>query len=210
VSMSVALKSAPKSKPYFTYADYEQWPEYPRFELFNGEAIEMSSPSREHQKISMALSGLFWAFLRGKKCEVYAAPFDVRINYNTTDNTVLQPDLLVVCDLEKIENGKSCLGAPDLAIEILSESTYRRDKLKKFNIYLEAGVREYWIVDPLERIVYVHTLEDKKYFVKLYGDTDIIPVHVLEGCEINMADIFEPLEEEPSDLTAEQDNKDTL
>ncbi|MCL2386358.1 MAG: Uma2 family endonuclease [Defluviitaleaceae bacterium] len=175
----------------YTYADYATWPDYPRYELINGEAIQMSAPSRVHQKISMALSIQIGTFLRGKKCEVLAAPFDVRINYNTTDNTVVQPDLVVICDMAKIENGKHCLGTPDMVIEILSESTRGYDKVRKFNVYLEAGVSEYWIVDPIERIVNVHILRDGNYFIKPYGDTDTIPVHVLEGCMVNLAEVFE-------------------
>lgn len=199
--MSGATARKIEATPHYTYADYEKWPEYPRFELIKGEAVEMSSPTEVHQAISIALGSLLWNFLRGRKCRVYTAPFDVRINYKTTDNTVLQPDLLVVCDTAKIENGKHCLGAPDMAIEILSESSRNHDQLKKFNIYLEAGVREYWIISPEERTVGVHVLENEKYFTKYYGDTDVISVHILEGCKINLAEVFEPLpEEEAADV----------
>lgn len=187
--MSTALKI--DTTPYFTYADYATWPDYPRFELIKGEAFEMSAPSREHQEISVALTVQFGTFLRGKKCRLFHAPFDVRINYNTTDNTVVQPDLLVVCDLSKIENGKHCLGAPDFVIEILSESTRSYDKVKKLNVYLDAGVREYWIVNPEDRNVEVFILENGKYFISCYEDKDTIPVHVLEGCKINLAEVFE-------------------
>jgi len=92
--------------------------------------------------------------------------------------------------MTKIENGKHCLGTPDMIIEILSESTRGYDKVKKFNIYLEAGVREYWIVDPIERIVNVHIFKDGNYILKPYGDTDTISIHVLEGCMVNLAEVF--------------------
>jgi len=179
----------------YTYADYATWPDEPRFELINGEAFEMSAPSRAHQKISMTLSVQLGSYLRGKKCEVYAAPFDVRINYNKADNTVVQPDLLIICDLEKIENGKHCLGAPDMVIEIVSESTRRMDRVKKLNIYMEAGVREYWMVYPEDKTVDVLILENGKYFLTGYESDGIIPAQVLEGCKINLSDIFEPEEE---------------
>ena len=191
---AVALKI--ERTTYYTYADYEKWPEYPRFELIKGEAFEMSAPSFAHQAVSMALSIQLGTFLRGKKSKVLAAPFDVRINYDTGDNTVVQPDLLVVCDPTKIENGKHCLGAPDMIIEILSDSTRSRDKIKKLNVYQEAGVREYWIVNPDDRNVEVFILENGKYFITGYEDKAVIPVHVLEECKINLADVFEDIPEE--------------
>ena len=155
----------------------------------------MSAPTWEHQEISMALGGLFWHFLRGKKCRVVASPVDVRINFDTLDNTVVQPDLVIVCDTDKIKNGKNCLGAPDMAIEILSESTRSMDKLRKFNIYLHAGVREYWIVSPFERMVEVCILKEGEYRIFVYDDESVIPVHVLEGCSIDLKEVFPPLEE---------------
>jgi len=164
----------------------------------------MSAPSWEHQEISAALTSLFWTFLRGKKCRVVAAPFDIRINYDTSDNTVVQPDLVVICDSKKIENGKHCLGAPDLAIEILSGSTHSYDKLKKYNVYLEAGVREYWIIDPYERFVETYVLKDGQYLSAVYGDTGVIPVSVLEDCSIDLSAVFEPVEEEPEDAQQEE------
>jgi len=162
----------------------------------------MSAPSREHQKVAAALTALFWNFLRGKQCEVYPAPFDVRINYNLLDNTVIQPDLLIVCDLTKVANGKHCLGAPDMVIEILSESTRSMDKLRKFNIYLEHGVREYWIVHPSDRYVETYVLKDGEYVTKMYGDTQAVPVHVLEGCAIPLSEIFTPI---PEEITTEEE-----
>jgi len=194
MSVASAAQQAPQ-KTRYTYTDYEKWPEYPRFELFNGEAVEMSAPTGLHQEISMELSIQFGTFLRKKKCKVYAAPYDVRINYNTLDNTVVQPDLVIVCDTSKIENGKHCLGAPDMVIEILSESTQGVDRLRKFNIYLNAGVREYWIVSPIERLVQVCILKEGEYTISAYDDESIIPVHVLEGCKIDMREVFPALEE---------------
>lgn len=188
--MGTALAKKINTPSHFTYADYAEWPEYPRYELFNGEATEMSAPSIDHQEISMALSIELGTFLKGKKCKLLASPVDVRINYKTRDNTVLQPDLIIVCDESKIENRKCCLGAPDMAIEILSESTRHIDMLKKFNIYLEAGVREYWIVSPEDKIITVHVLENNNYVTRNYGEGDTIQVHVLDGCKISLADIF--------------------
>ena len=193
-----AIKIEQRTRTNYTYADYATWPDEPKFELINGEAIEMSAPSEAHQAVSVALTIDLGTFLRGKKCRLYHAPFDVRINYDTTDNTVVQPDLVVICDHEKIANGKHCLGAPDLAIEILSESTRRIDKIRKLNIYRQAGVREYWIVDPEIKSVETYVLEDGKYFITGYENEDTIPVYVLEGCKINLPDIFEGIVSEPA------------
>jgi len=191
--MSVAIAQKTTAKPHYTYADYATWPDYPRFELINGEAFKMGAPSEAHQAVLIALSSIFWNFLRGKQCRVYMAPFDVRINFDTTDDTVVQPDLVVICDRSKLENGKHCLGVPDLAVEILSESNMRHDKIRKFNVYLNAGVREYWIIDPHSRAVEVYLLENGKYHVAHYDDTSKIPVSVLDGFEVDMAEVFEDM-----------------
>ena len=174
----------------YTYSDYEKWPEYPRYELINGRAILLSSPSQYHQGMLIELGTQFRTYLRGKKCKVFLAPFDVRLNYNTADNTVLQPDLLVVRDMDKL-NGKHCLGAPDMVAEILSPSTARKDNLVKSKLYRDAGVKEFWIIDPVHRLVVVHLLENGGYVASYYGIEEVIPVNVLEDCKIRMADVFE-------------------
>ena len=120
---------------------------------------------------------------------MYAAPFDVRLNADEADDTVVQPDLLVVCDQSKLDD-KGCKGAPDLIIEILSPSTARFDRMLKFQQYLKAGVREYWMVDPLEQIVQVCIWKDGKYFIMAYADTDTVPVSVLPGLEIRLPEVF--------------------
>jgi len=191
-----ALKLTNQTERY-TYADYATWPDHPRYELIEGEAIKMEAPSQAHQGMLVELVTQFRTFLRGKKCKVYAAPFDVRLNHKTLDNTVVQPDLLVVCDMDKL-NGKHCLGAPDMVLEILSPSTTRKDQFVKFHIYQKAGVKEFWILDPLRRTTIVYVLQNNVYTAMHYSDVETIPVHVLEGCEINLAEVFAeapPLEE---------------
>jgi Uma2 family endonuclease len=185
---ALALKL--NTAPHFTYKEYETWPEYPRFEIIYGEAIEMSSPTEVHQRISGELFFQLKLFLRGKEPRIYYAPFDVRLNHKTADNIIVQPDIIVVNDPSKIENGKSCMGAPDLVVEILSDSTQSHDKVRKFNIYMEAGVREYWIIHPSTQIVEVNILENEKYHITPYSAEDTIPVHILEGCTINLKEIF--------------------
>jgi len=187
MSIPASMLSAYEGK--YTYADYAQWPNHPRYELINGEAIKMEAPSQAHQGMLIELGTQFANFLRDKKPKVFLAPFDVRLNHATHDNTVVQPDLLVVCDKDKL-NGKHCLGAPDMVAEILSPSTARKDQVAKFYLYQQAGVKEFWIFGPTYREVTVHILENGAYTTTYYGDSETIPVHVLEGCQINLADVF--------------------
>ena len=186
---ALAIRSTIKPRRY-TYTDYEKWPEHPRYELINGEAILLSSPSQYHQGMLIELGTQFRSYLRGKKCKVFLAPFDVRLNYDTLDNTVLQPDLLVVCDMDKL-NGKHCLGAPDMIAEILSPSTARKDTLIKSKLYRDAGVKEFWIIDPIHKLVIVHILERGSYVTSYYSSEEVIPVNILVGFSVNMADVFE-------------------
>ncbi|MDR3209192.1 MAG: Uma2 family endonuclease [Oscillospiraceae bacterium] len=175
---------------YFTYADYATWPEGVRYELIEGAAFLMSpGPAQAHQETLGALHAQLYNYLRGKSCKVFAAPFDVRLNADTEDDTVLQPDLLVVCDASKL-NGKHCLGAPDLVIEILSPSSVQYDRVVKLRLYQNAGVREYWVVDPALRTAETHILTDGEYAARVYGAEDTVPVHVLDACEITLKDVF--------------------
>ena len=181
-------EALPEYKRY-TYEDYCSWDDDKRWELIDGIPYAMSAPSRRHQEISRELLVQFHSFLKGKSCKVYAAPFDVRLDADTYDDTVLQPDLLVVCDESKLDD-RGCVGAPDMVAEILSPSTAMLDKHLKFNHYLRSGVREYWIVDPDSNTVTTYILKNGEYVAHAYGSDAAIPVHVLEGCSIDMAEIF--------------------
>ena len=173
-----------------TYADYSAWDGDERWELINGVPYAMSpGPSEGHQSVLLKLARQLGDYLDGKPCKVFVAPFDVRLNANTYDDTVVQPDILVVCDDSKLD-GKSCVGAPDLVIEILSPSTALKDKNLKFKKYLEAGVREYWIADPDSKTISAHILDNGRYYVTSYAEADTAPVQVLEGCEIDLAKVF--------------------
>jgi Uma2 family endonuclease len=170
----------------YTYADYANWGTEDRYELIDGIAYMMSAPSQSHQETLGALFVQFYIFLKGKPCKVFLAPFDVCLNAaGDKDDTVVQPDLIVVCDKSKLDS-KRCNGAPDLAVEILSPSNRKHDTVRKLNKYFQVGVQEYWMVDPDAQTVQVCILKDGKYDIKDYSDSDIIPVHVLDGCMINM------------------------
>ena len=174
----------------FTYKDYATWDNADgRFELIDGHAYAMASPSPQHQGASVELSRQLANFSKGKPCKVFTA-LDVRLNANTFDDIVVQPDILVVCDRSKIDD-KSIIGTPDLVIEILSPSNRENDTKRKPVLYQRVGVREYWIVDPFMNVVYVYILNGEKFNRSIiYREDDIVPVHVLEGCQINLSEVF--------------------
>jgi Uma2 family endonuclease len=180
-----------KEEERYTYADLIEWDEDVRAELHDGEAVMMSPPVRIHQGISTELVLQLGNFLKGKNCKLYAAPFGVRLfpKKDRSDKTVFEPDIVVICDKEKLDE-RGCNGAPDLVIEITSPSTARYDRIYKFRKYQQAGVREYWIVDPDTMSVHVCILENDKYVVSAYDETETIPVTVLEGCEIDLKAVF--------------------
>jgi Uma2 family endonuclease len=184
----------------YTYADYATWDDSVRYELIDGIPYMMTAPKWEHQSISAALTKQFGIFLEGHSCMVFAAPFDVRLNADTEDNTVVQPGLVILCDRTRL-SGSGCTGAPDMVVEIVSPSSARHDRLIKFQQYLKAGITEYWIIDPESKTVSVFILENGKYTISAYSDTDMIPVHVLKGCEINMEDVFKDI---PDDAESSQ------
>ena len=178
---------AMKRDKKYTLEDWLVWPEDERWELIDGVAHMMATPTIQHQDISDEIGLQLRLFLKGKSCKSYSA---IGVNLNSKEDTVFVPDISVVCDHRKLADGKICVGAPDMVVEILSQSTAGRDRLKKFNKYLEAGVREYWIVDPEAKVVNVNILENGKYVNHAYGITDTVPVHVLDGCTINLQDVF--------------------
>jgi len=190
IEVNEAVRKYDEDKRY-TYTDYESWDDGNRYELIDGVAHIMYAPSTEHQSISMSLSYQLFDFLKGTPCRVFAAPYDVCLNgLGDEDDTVVQPDILVVCDESKIDK-KRCNGAPDMAIEILSPSTAKHDLFTKLKKYQNAGVREFWIVDPDEKAVNVHILENGRYVVNSYESKETIDVKIFKGFSIALPDIFE-------------------
>ena len=185
----------PAKKERYTFADCLTWSENERIEIINGEAFMMAPPSRAHQEISGALFAQLYNFLEGKKCRVYAAPFAVRLFEQEGDSpedvdTMVEPDLSVVCDNGKLDN-RGCKGAPDMVVEVLSPSTQRHDRLVKLGLYQRAGVREYWIVDPDSQTVQV-MLQDGSglQLHEVYNRGDVARVNVLNGCFIDLGKVF--------------------
>ena len=177
----------------FTYADYKAWELKPgeRFELIYGVAYAMSAPNFSHQQILMNLAGDIHAFLKGKMCRVLPAPFDVRLFYeeDESDDTVVQPDLVVICDPKKIGE-EGCRGAPDMVVEILSPSNTAIEMERKLNLYKEVQVREYWIIDPKNKHISIYRLQDGGYFLQTCHLKDIARPGVLPGLEIPVSAVF--------------------
>lgn len=153
----------------YTYADYYSWKFQERVELIRGKVFQMSpAPNRIHQKIARELTGLLFNHFKTESCELYPAPFDVRLplkrSKESDPETVVQPDLCVVCDLSKLDD-KGCNGAPDLVIEILSPGNSKKEMHEKFEVYQESGVREYWLVNPLEKAILIYVLDNEGEFI---------------------------------------------
>ena len=175
----------------YSYADYLVWKIKERVELLKGKIIEMSVPSPIHQEISGNLQGALFVFLKNSKCKLYTAPFDVRFPQKGESQvyTVVQPDLCVVCDFEKIDS-KGCVGAPDLVVEILSPGNSKKEMKSKFALYQEEGVREYWVVDPERELVFVYVAENKKFRPTIPIADDYVCSTIFPDFKIHTADIF--------------------
>lgn len=181
----------------YTYSDYLTWQFDEMVELIKGKLLRMSpAPSRRHQLISGVLSGELYAYLKHKKCQVYEAPFDVRLVKNKKEafhqiETVVQPDICVICDLEKLDDF-GCSGSPDFIIEVVSKTSKKRDYHDKYDLYEENGVLEYWIVDPEGKTVDVFVLENGKYEQRgnFFTPKDSLTSVVLPDFVILWDDIF--------------------
>ena len=149
----------------YCYSDYLLWKFEERVELIKGFILKMSpAPSLKHQTVCQNLSGCFYENFKRKPCRVFAAPFDVRLPIKSLkkDTTVVQPDLCVICDESKLDE-KGCNGTPDLMVEIISTNNSKHDIHTKFNLYKEAGVSEYWIIEPYGKLLLVYTLKNNEY-----------------------------------------------
>lgn len=183
----------------YTYADYVTWTWGEMSELIKGKIFKMSPPPGSvHQRISGNIFGKLWNYLQNKPCQVFSAPFDVRLPSSKKSKadkeiiTVVQPDLCVICDASKIDD-RGCIGAPDWIIEILSPHTSAKDLREKFDVYEESGVREYWVVHPQEQTLLIYTLaENGKYIgiLKPFVRTDRVTSFTLPGLAIDLEEVF--------------------
>ncbi|GHB31960.1 Uma2 family endonuclease [Mongoliitalea lutea] len=183
----------------FSYADYLTWEMDEMVELIKGKIFrQAAAPRRIHQEVSLKVARKLAQFFEGKKCKVFIAPFDVRLPIKSKKNedifTVVQPDICVVCDLDKLDE-MGCLGAPDLIVEILSPSNNQKELIHKYEVYLEAGVQEYWIIHPSEKTLFIYTLFEGNYLPsKLYTMGHIVPSAVIKGFELDLEWVFKDLD----------------
>mgnify|MGYP005854663585 CR=1 FL=1 len=179
--------TSPKKDEKYTYKDYLSWPDDERWELINGAAYAMSpAPKTAHQRLSVVLSSAIFNSLEDKSCEVFTAPFDVKLD----EATVVQPDLSVICDKDKIDK-RGCTGAPDLVVEILSDSTAYKDLTEKRFLYEKHGVREYWIINPdLPEIMQFIRYKDKFGKPVTFSKDENLESAVLDGFSLPVNSLY--------------------
>jgi len=185
--------------PLYTYADYAAWDDDVRCELIDGVVYNMAAPHHEHQDVLGEIFHQFKTHLKGKTCKPYIFPIDVRLfadNPFKRDDTVVQPDMIVVCDPSKLGKKGTILGAPDFVLEVLSPSSGKMDTLLKFKKYQEAGVREYWMVDMQSESIEICFFEENLHHRHVYAITDPVAVNILPDCTIDISELFPP---EPSE-----------
>jgi Uma2 family endonuclease len=181
----------------YTYADYLQWTIEERLELIKGKIFRMSpAPRRVHEHVSQNVHFRLLEALRGKQCKVYTAPFDVRLtrrsNADKDITTVVQPDLIVVCDPSKLDD-KGCIGAPDIVVEILSPGNNKKELKNKFEVYEENGVQEYWIIHPDEKTFMKYVLDEygKYQPSRLLTMGDIVLTPIIPNLTLSLDEVFE-------------------
>lgn len=181
----------------YSYADYLTWEMDEMVELIKGKVFkrDVAAPMMSHQRISVRLTTAFFNFLDGKSCQVFHAPFDVRLPVKSKRNqdidTVVQPDLCVICDPAKLDDA-GCIGAPDLVVEILSPGNNKRELKNKYEVYEESGVKEYWVIHPNEQTLLIYSLTDGKFQAsKLFTSGDFAESVCVPGMRIDLEKLFE-------------------
>ncbi len=187
----------PEENGTYTYRDYKTWPDNERWELINGVAYDMSpAPKRDHQKVSFEISRQIGNSLIDRPCEAFSAPMDVKLSVLPGEDEndidiVVQPDILVVCNPDKLDE-EGCNGAPDWVIEILSPSTAYKDENEKLLLYEKYGVKEYWIIQPGAKMVFIYIMgQDGNYKKPEVAKKDeIISSYAVPGVAIDLKKVF--------------------
>ena len=181
------MRAAASAKSY-TEEDYYKLPENIRAELIDGQMYYQAAPSRIHQEILMELCGTIRDYIKSKKgsCKVYPAPFAVKLHENW--KTIVEPDISVICDFQKLTE-QGCTGAPDWIIEIVSPNNPGNDYVRKLNLYADAGVREYWIVDPMGKTISVYRLEEKQFRAVSHTFQEKVKVNIYDDFWIDFQEI---------------------
>ncbi|MCI8833540.1 MAG: Uma2 family endonuclease [Clostridia bacterium] len=180
----------------YTYEDLQNFEDEKRYELINGELYLMSSPTTLHQEIIGEIHAQLHNYLKRKKCKVFVSPLDVclsGVRNPKKEYNVVQPDILVVCDENKITKNMGIQGAPDLIIEVLSPTSKKHDTFVKYNLYQYYGVKEYWIIDGEVGVIYQYIINEKNIYTlpKTYEITENIKVNILKDCTISLKNIIE-------------------
>jgi len=177
----------------YTYADYKEWElkDGERYELIHGVAYAMSAPNDFHQSILGEMFRQIANYLVGKPCKARPAPYDVRLFYeeDESDNTVVQPDLSIICD-EKKRGLEGCRGAPDFVAEILSPGNTAIEMERKFQLYQDAGVREYWVVNPEHKTLRTYFFADGQIQIRAYTAADTANVGIFPGFAVDLGQVF--------------------
>jgi Uma2 family endonuclease len=178
----------------YNYADYFSWKIQERVELLKGKIMQMSpAPSRVHQTLQAKIGTKLHVFLEGQPCQMFYAPFDVRLEGVKDDkkvHNVVQPDICVVCDITKLDD-RGCSGAPELIVEILSPGNTKKEMKYKFELYEAAGVLEYWIVDPTEKVIFQYVLEKGQFTNhRPLIEEDSIESVAIDGFTMQLAKVF--------------------
>lgn len=178
-----------RKEDFFTEEEYYSLPENIRAELIEGRLSYQAAPSRIHQKVLNAVNNAIYNYIKAKggPCEVYPAPFAVKIFEGRT--TILEPDISVICDPEKLTD-RGCSGAPDWVVEIVSPSSVSNDYIEKLQLYAEAGVREYWIVNPMQEKVIVYRLGDEEFDLGFYTFQDQVKAGIFEDLWVDFQEII--------------------
>lgn len=184
----------------YTYADYLTWRFEQRVELIKGKIFKISpAPNVKHQRVSSRLHGNLFQFFRSSACDVFTAPFDVRLldkkkseKANQDIYTVVQPDLCVICDKNKLDE-RGAIGAPDLIIEILSPGNSKKEMKIKYALYEECGVQEYWVVFPSEHTLLQFVLNEADHYVlkSAFAEDEVFNAHIFPDLQIGLAEIFD-------------------
>lgn len=164
-----------------------------RFELIDGIIYNLASPSYKHQHAVHELHGTFYNWFKGKKCVPLTSPFDVTFFKEENNISVVQPDIVVICDKDNLDEKGKYKGTPTLVVEVLSPSTRSKDMLKKLELYKQCDVNEYWIVDPINEHILIYVLENNDIVnSKVYLKSAHQAVHsdVFEGLGADLKDVF--------------------
>ncbi|MEX2565091.1 MAG: Uma2 family endonuclease [Cyclobacteriaceae bacterium] len=190
------VKEPDLSYENYTYADYLTWDMEEMVELIKGKVFKKAAaaPRRIHQRLAGNLHTELNLFLKGKKCHAYISPFDVRLPVKSKKNdkiyTVVQPDICVVCDMEKLDY-RGCIGAPDLVVEVLSPGNKQLELQNKYGVYEESGVKEYWVMDPEGQTLLIYTLIQGNYQPsRLMTSGDTAKSSAIVGFELNLEAFF--------------------